>query len=69
MIVFIVTGQLSLTCNLIVLSNVAQSVDVFVECLAVDGAGAHGRLVIVNGLGGVEQQCGYLLAVCHAKAH
>ena len=46
-----------------------QSVDVLVECVAVDCAGAHCRLIVVDGLCGIKEQRGYLLTVGHAKAH
>ena len=50
-------------------SHMAQAVNVFVERVAVDGACSHRRLVVVDGLGRIEQERGNLLVVGHAKTH
>ena len=51
------------------LSNMAKSADVLVKRVAVNGTRTHCRLIVIDGLRGIEEQRGYPLAVRHAQSH
>ena len=47
----------------------AKPADVIVKRVAVNGTRTHSRLVVVDGLRGIEEQRGYLLTVRHTQSH
>ena len=47
----------------------AKSSDVLVKRVAVNGTRTHCRLIVIDGLRGIEEQRGYLLTVRHAQSH
>lgn len=47
----------------------AKSADVLVKRVAVNGTRTHCRLIVIDGLRGIEEQRGYLLTVRHAQSH
>lgn len=60
---------LFLLCGRTMLSNMAKSADVLVKRVAVNGTRTHCRLIVIDGLRGIEEQRGYLLTVRHAQSH
>lgn len=46
--------DIKLFASLLLLPYMTQSVDVLVKSVAVDGTSTHRRLVVVDGLGGIE---------------
>ena len=48
------------------LYNMAETVDVALKSLAILCLCSHARFIVVDGLGGIIQQGGYLLAVGYA---
>ena len=47
----------------------AKSADVLVKRVAVNGTRTHCRLIVIDGLRGIEEQRGYLLTVRHTQSH
>lgn len=47
-------------------NNMAETVDVVLKSLAILCLCSHARFIVVDGLGGIIQQGGYLLAVGYA---
>ena len=47
-------------------NNMAETVDVVLKSLAILCFCSHARFIVVDGLGGIIQQGGYLLAVGYA---